>query len=218
MTVEARPFLVRMDNLRLVNGRSYKTYEGSLLGKSVVLTISGVGIAKAKAASEALLLTRPSCLIVSGVAGATEASLGLTETVVATETVYHDLPDQVVLERCPDLTNAVFQSDPVLLDRTRKVVADQPTSQPVRLGRIASGASFVTKSQRAKIIERTNPIAVDMETAAAAEVCHLHKVPFLAVRSISDTADNASFLNFLKYARPAAKNAFEVTALLLSAL
>lgn len=33
------------------------------------------------------------------------------------------------------------------------------------------------------------PLSVDMETAAAAQVCYVHKIPFLAVRTITDTAE-----------------------------
>ncbi|MFR2156708.1 MAG: hypothetical protein ACLS43_06090 [Evtepia gabavorous] len=34
-----------------------------------------------------------------------------------------------------------------------------------------------------------HPLSVDMETAAVAHVCYVNQVPFLAVRTLTDTAD-----------------------------
>jgi len=54
-----------------------------------------------------------------------------------------------------------------------------------------------------------------METAAIAHVCYVKKVPFIAVRSISDNEDNCGEENFVKYCDLASKNSFKVVELLL---
>ena len=47
-----------------------------------------------------------------------------------------------------------------------------------------------------KLIEKYHPLSVDMETAAIAHVCYANHIPFLAVRAITDTADENSPVHF----------------------
>ena len=47
-------------------------------------------------------------------------------------------------------------------------------------------------------------LAVEMEGAAFAQVCHDHGVPFAAVRTISDRADDAAHVDFLAFVRTVA--------------
>ncbi|WP_130807188.1 5'-methylthioadenosine/adenosylhomocysteine nucleosidase [Senegalia massiliensis] len=56
------------------------------------------------------------------------------------------------------------------------------------VGIIATGDYFVSNSTYLDNISReiSNILAVDMESAAIAQVCYLHNVPFLSVRAISD--------------------------------
>ena len=57
-----------------------------------------------------------------------------------------------------------------------------------------------------------------METAAAAQVCHRKDIPFIAVRSISDSAEESGFTSFLKYASLASVHSFIVVEKLLREL
>lgn len=47
---------------------------------------------------------------------------------------------------------------------------------------------FIPDERREQIIRKFAPLSVDMETAAVAHVCYVNRIPFLAVRSITDTA------------------------------
>jgi adenosylhomocysteine nucleosidase len=47
-------------------------------------------------------------------------------------------------------------------------------------------------------------LAVEMEGAAFAQVCHDYGVPFAAVRTISDRADDAAHVDFLRFIREVA--------------
>lgn len=57
----------------------------------------------------------------------------------------------------------------------------------VRFGRMATGEAFITDAGREDINTRLRPLCVDMETAAVAHVCHVNCVPFIAVRTMTDT-------------------------------
>jgi adenosylhomocysteine nucleosidase len=70
-------------------------------------------------------------------------------------------------------------------------------------GDIASGDKFFAdRADLAKLLLRLPTIAaVDMESAAVAQLCHEYSVPFTVVRTISDTADKSAardFPHFLK--------------------
>ena len=55
---------------------------------------------------------------------------------------------------------------------------------------LVSGDVFVsTKEKRDLVIDEFSAGACDMETAAVASVCLKNNTPFLAIRSISDSAD-----------------------------
>ena len=59
-------------------------------------------------------------------------------------------------------------------------------------GRLASSPRLVaTPADKAALAAATGALAVDMESAAIAEVCQAARVPCAAVRAISDAADTA---------------------------
>lgn len=67
---------------------------------------------------------------------------------------------------------------------------------PVRFGRMVTGEAFITDDGRQEINARFAPLTVDMESAAVAHVCHANDVPFLAIRTVTDTADHSGTGNF----------------------
>lgn len=67
---------------------------------------------------------------------------------------------------------------------------------PVRFGRMVTGEAFITDDGRQEINARFAPLTVDMESAAIAHVCHANGVPFLAIRTVTDTADHSGTGNF----------------------
>ena len=68
---------------------------------------------------------------------------------------------------------------------------------------------------RMEIIRRYSPLAVDMETAAAAHTARAFGVPFIALRAITDGADESGADDFEKNcARASAVAARAVIAML----
>ena len=64
-----------------------------------------------------------------------------------------------------------------------------------------SGDRFVSTAAESAALRRALPdaLAVEMEGAAVAQVCHDYRVPFAAVRTISDRADDAAHADFLRF-------------------
>src|SRR5207248_173173 len=68
----------------------------------------------------------------------------------------------------------------------------------LRVGDVVTSPRIVTvdhlvadPAEKQRLVEQTGADAVDMESAAVAEVCAARGVPFLAVRAVSDTVDTA---------------------------
>ncbi len=73
-------------------------------------------------------------------------------------------------------------------------------------GDIVSGDKFFAdRADLAKLLLRLPTIAaVDMESAAVAQVCHEYSVLFMVVRTISDTADKSAAHDFPPFLRQVA--------------
>ena len=71
----------------------------------------------------------------------------------------------------------------------------------VHQGLIASGDRFVSQTSESQALQRDLPdaLAVEMECAAMAQVCHDYGVALGAVRTISDRADDAAHVDFPKF-------------------
>ena len=69
-----------------------------------------------------------------------------------------------------------------------------------------SGDRFVATSAESHLLRQALPdaLAVEMEGAAVAQVCHDYGVPFAAVRTISDRADDEAHTDFTRFIREVA--------------
>lgn len=68
-------------------------------------------------------------------------------------------------------------------------------------GLIVSGDRFVCTSAESAVLRHALPdaLAVEMEGAAVAQVCHEWGVPFAAIRTISDRADDTASVDFAQF-------------------
>jgi len=136
----------------------------------------------------------PDFVLNAGTAGGMSPALGLFETAVTTECAYHDVAEAILTESHPHLPSVWFASDPDLLAACRRAAERAPSR--VHFGRTVTGEAFITDEGRAEINARFAPLTVDMETAAMAHVCYVNRVPFAAIRSVTDTADHSGMGTF----------------------
>lgn len=170
--------IVAMDKERELLMQSFSQDSNILIAKS------GIGKVNAALCAQALIQEfQPDVIINTGVAGGCGADIRPLDVVVAKECCYHDVwcgePNQK--GQIQDLP-ARFVADEAWLGKALSCGA-----KPVL---ICSGDIFAGKDD-VKRIKADFPAcqAVDMESAAIAQVCHLNQVPFLSVRVISDNAD-----------------------------
>ena len=81
-----------------------------------------------------------------------------------------------------------------------------------------TGEAFITDDGRQRINEQFNPLTVDMETASIAHVCYVNKIPFIAIRSVTDTEKHSGAEYFEENCEKASIIARDITVALLTEL
>jgi adenosylhomocysteine nucleosidase len=197
-------------------GRTF--WQGHLAGHAVVGVLSGMG--KVAAATTATLLLQrwqPQALLFTGVAGGLAAQARVGDVVVGSACLQHDMDASPLCPRheLPGYGRSWLAADLALCDAaadaSRSALHDLPAwldagdrqrfglLQPqVHVGQIVTGDRFVSTARESDALRQALPaaLAVDMESAAVAQVCHDHGTPFVAVRTISDRADDAAHIDF----------------------
>jgi adenosylhomocysteine nucleosidase len=184
---------------------------GRLAGHDVVAVLSGIG--KVAAATTATLLLdhyAAARVLFLGVAGGLGAAVRVGDVVVAEALLQHDMDASPLFPRheVPLTGLARFPPDTAFSDTVAEGAraALAGTSASVHRGLVVSGDRFVaTAAEGAALRERLpDALAVEMEGAAVAQVCHAFGVPLAVVRSISDRADDTAHVDFSLFLREVA--------------
>lgn len=159
-------------------------YRGNM-GKHDVMVMQ-CGIGKVNAAMGALTLINaflPDYIINSGVAGGADKSVSVMDVVAGERVAYHDV-------WCgPESELGRVQGLPLYFEGAKRLLDLLPDRDDIHKGLICSGDQFIDTIESVNNIKGSFPdaLAVDMESGAMAQVCHLNHVPFLAMRVISDS-------------------------------
>ncbi|MCA3239483.1 MAG: 5'-methylthioadenosine/adenosylhomocysteine nucleosidase [Curvibacter sp.] len=191
-------------------GRSF--WQGELHGQPVVLALSRIGkVAAATTVTTLIEAFGARQLVFTGVAGGIGPGVQVGDVVVATDFVQHDMDASPLFPRyqIPLYGRERFVCDvrlsAALLDATRAGLRELGLQATVHHGLIASGDRFVSAAAEAmqlhKVLSEAGhpPLAVEMEGAAVAQVCHDYGIPFAAMRTISDRADDTAHVDFPKF-------------------
>lgn len=211
---ELAPFLPLIDDCKLTEKAKLKFYEGTIGGVDVVALFSGVCKVNAAIATQILIETfRVGAVINSGTAGGMDPGLQILDTVISTEVAYHDVAEDILTEFHPWMESCFFCADKRLVDLS-KVAAKM--FHNVHWGRMVTGEAFIDDEGRKAINDQYAPLSVDMETAAIAHVCYVYEIPFISIRSITDTATHSGTDNFEKNCQTASAIAKDITIALIN--
>ena len=206
-------------------GRNF--WRGRLLGQPVVLALSGIG--KVAAATTATLLAERfgvARIVFTGVAGGLGDGVQVGDVVVAQDFLQHDMDASPIFQRwevpgyglarmpCDATLSAIiFEAASAYLVSAR--AGFEPDNAAIahhhaaraHQGLIVSGDRFVSTSAESAALRQAlgaaghQALAVEMEGAAVAQVCHDYVLPFAAVRTISDRADDSAHVDFPHFVR-----------------
>ena len=174
---------------RLHNDISYLV--GCVGGNEIVLRQCGIGkVNAALGAAELIRAFSPDAMVSTGVAGGIDCSLGVMDVVVSSSIVYHDVwcgmgCEYGQVQGMP----AVFSADEAMCSVAQSLNNLKGNATRIHAGLICTGDQFITSRDELSKIKANFPagLAVDMESAAIAQTCHIYGVPFVSFRIISDT-------------------------------
>ena len=194
-------------------------YEGELEGRPVVVVRSGIGKVNAAVTTLLLLQRGVERVVFVGVAGALDPALKVGDIVVSTDAVQHDV-DATALGYAPGEVpgeSPAWEADAAL--RGLALAAAALEGVGVVAGRVVSGDQFIASANKVAALRAAYGAAcAEMEGASAAQVCAKWRVPFVIVRSISDTADGGAEVDFRTFTPLAAARAERVVRGMLQRL
>ena len=186
---------------------------GSVGEVQVAAMRCGIGKVNAAIGTQVLIdLFHPQALINVGSAGAIAPGMKIYDIVVSQDTVQHDMNVTglgYARGVIPDQNESLFPADPELIRMAQEAGRDEGLS--VHTGRIASGDLFVAGEEaRTKIYERFDALCAEMEGAALAQACWRNRVPYVVIRSMSDTAGEEAGVSYAEFSAKAAAQAVEI--------
>lgn len=157
-------------------------------GKTVEVqtVLCGVGMVNAAAAATYLATKGMDIILCSGLSGGI-SGIKRGELTIGTEYIEHDFDlTPLGYELCKKpLQKYVYTADDNLLSILCDIYPD------LKRGVIVSGDSFIGDNSKKEFLKNAfGAMSCDMESAAVAYVCDLAKIPFAAIRRISDDAGN----------------------------
>ena len=190
------------EHKQVVAGREF--WRGHLHGQEVVCVLSRIGKVAAATTATALIerfgVTR---IVFTGVAGGLGPGVQVGDVVVAGSFVQHDMDASPIFPRyeVPLYGASRFATDAALTAALAQAVRRALPGTSLHQGLVASGDRFVASSAESRALQVALPdaLAVEMEGAAFAQVCHDYGLPFAAVRTISDRADDAAHGDFTRF-------------------
>ena len=226
MHEELSAVLATMPDEQVVHVAGREFGVGQWHGPDVVAVLSRIGkVAAATTATALIERFQVDALVFTGAAGGLAPDAQVGDVVVASALLQHDMDASPLFPKheVPLYGRSRFDTD-TSLSKALAAAAEQVLSDPaqhlgaqamadfhlhsprVHKGLIVSGDRFVSTTAESQALQRSLPdaLAVEMEGAAVAQVCLDYGVPFAAVRTISDRADDDAHIDFSRFIREVA--------------
>lgn len=169
-------------------------FKFSYRGKEVTAVCFGIGkVNAATGASLALSSDSYDGVINTGWSGAV-SGVSKGDVIVAESCVECDFDLSVIGKKLGEKPGQeyVYKSEGFLFDAVKKE-NERRESGRFKFGPLGTGDFFLANKEKAQLYKELFGIkAFDMESAAVASVCRVLDMPFLGIRKISDSADDAA--------------------------
>ena len=180
-------------------------YSGTINGKEVVLTRSGIGKVQAGVTTGLLIANyKVDAVVNSGSAGGIGEGLHVG---LSTGAAYHDADATAFGYKPGQLPQQpqIYTADKDLLEAISKAAKEY--NLVAKEGLIVTGDQFVSSSEKIAAIKEIYPDALscEMEGAAIAQVAYQFSVPFLIIRAMSDVGDEDAGQSFDEFIIEAGK-------------
>ena len=216
MDEEISVILSEMNNISEYNINNIKFYKGKIYDKDLVLVKSGIGMVNASIITTLLIKEFDvNKILFSGVAGSLNKNINVGDIVIAdslVEYMFNAIEFGYEIRQIPRMENSIFKSEN-LLNKIRDILK----KDSIFYGKILSGDKFVSNlEEKEKIGKKFDALAVDMESAAVAHCAYILGVEFAIIRSISDSLNSDSVMEYAEFVNIAAMNSKEILLKLLN--
>ena len=201
MNEEREAILNIMEDVTVEQVYNLRFLKGTIKGKKCILAKSGVGKVNAARTTQAMIDKFDIQYIINlGAGGSVNSMLNIGDVVVGKQVVQHDF-DITAFGHSKGYITGVGNSvicERELVDEFEQIIRGLPEkSYNIKMGIIATGDIFCTeKAMKDKIHAKFNADVVDMECAAIAQTCYLDNIPFIVIRTISDTPNGKNASTF----------------------
>lgn len=131
-------------------------------------------------------------VICAGASGVLVPELEIGDVVIGTSTIEHDYYIRFMQRPAP-----VFNGHAPTCETIMQIVKNSALPFSVHFGRIASGDEDIVTNERAgELAKQTAALCVAWEGAGAARACAFSKLPFIEIRSITDSANKSANQDF----------------------
>lgn len=201
-------FRAELSNVKRITLLNKPAYTGILGNNEVIIMQCGMGKVSAGICAQAMIDTyHPDFIINTGCAGALDPKLNVGDIVVSDSVVEWDLDLRKIglpLGYIDALGSVEMKASKLLAN---KIMSVKLEDKNVLKGTIASGDQFVSEKEQRKLIKENFPgaLCAEMEGAAIGQVCLQNDTPFCIIRSISDTADGDSGVDFEQFSKHASR-------------
>lgn len=190
-------------------------FKGKINKIDIVLVESGVGKVNAARTTQILIDNfNVEAVINVGSAGSARNELDIGDIVIGKRLVQHDFDITAFGHPKGYISNVgnSIESNSKLINKMEKTIANlQNDELNIKIGTIASGDIFCTESKmKEKIRNKFDADAIEMEGAAIAQVCKLDNIPFIVIRSISDSPNGNNNITFEKFLEKASKRCAQI--------
>ncbi len=219
MDVEMELLIKELKNLQINSQGLMTYYSGTLYHKNVVLSVCGPGKINAALCAQGMIFHySPRIIINLGVAGGLQKDLSIGDIVIGSNCVQYDFDTTALgdpLGLLPLINKVHIPCDPSLISSMKHSLSLMKNIS-YQIGTIATGDLFVSSKEKKQfLVENFNALCCEMEGGAIAHACYLYQIPFVVVRSISDSADAHSLIDYPTFKRQAANVSAKLISIFL---
>ncbi len=217
------------ENMRVDETRTFARMQflrGELHDQEVVLLQSGIGKVNATIGTQ-IMIDRFEIeqVIFTGLAGSLVPHLSRGDIVVSNYVVQYDFDLTAFGRRHGELPDVgrMIEADPRLTKLAcyafDDAFKDVPGAPRLLVGTIASGDRFVSDKRKIDWLQREfGAVATEMEGAAVGYTCFVNDVPFVTLRTISDSAGSDATEEFDDYLKTASNNSYKIASSILEVM
>ncbi len=189
--------------------------KGKINNIQVILVEAGVGKVNSARTTQILIDNfEVEAIINVGSAGSANDELNIGDIVIGNKLVQHDFDITAFGHPKGFISNVgeYVESDSKLIEKMEQTISELHNNDfKIKIGTIASGDIFCTEPKmKEKIRNKFNAEAIEMEGAAIAQVCKLDNVPFIIIRSISDSPNGNNNITFDQFLEKVSKRCAEI--------